>query len=310
MQNLTDQAEPETSIPTETTVTNNGPNWERTVKTRRKAAKRTLPFDLTAEELTLVPSSSSLSSSSSPQAEDIPPARKKPRLKESLPTTTDEAAKKAASPDVSVGISPPTADNYDANVHAEPVTDTQPNAGAARATGSWTLQEDAKLTSAVTNTHKNNWEAIATLGSGRTSTQCRNRWNDVLDPNIDRGSGRKGKWTAVEDIMLQDAVQMHGGKNWEIIAALVPDRTKIQCRSRWCTILDTKIDPTTARAGRWTADETKKLKDAVLMHGCKDWAVIVALVPGRTRNQCSSKWNKRATRHLDTIHGQKTNTSS
>jgi hypothetical protein len=84
MQTPTAQAEPETSIPTETTVTNNDPNWKRTVKIRRKAAKRTLPFDLTAEELTLVPSSSL------PQAEDIPAARKKPRLEEPLPTTTKQ----------------------------------------------------------------------------------------------------------------------------------------------------------------------------------------------------------------------------
>jgi hypothetical protein len=54
--------------------------------------------------------------------DDDNPARKKPRLEEPLPTTTDQAARKTASPDAAVGL-PPTADNDDA--HADPVTDTQ-----------------------------------------------------------------------------------------------------------------------------------------------------------------------------------------
>jgi hypothetical protein len=83
MQNHTNQAEAEeASITTEDS--RDGPNLNRTVTVRRKAAKRTHPFDLAAEELHLVPSSSS-----SPQAEDLPPARKKLRLEEPLPTTTD-----------------------------------------------------------------------------------------------------------------------------------------------------------------------------------------------------------------------------
>jgi hypothetical protein len=56
-----------------------------------------------------------------PQCEEIP-ARKKSRLEEDLlpattttsSSTTDEAARKTASPDVSVGIPPPAVDNDDA----------------------------------------------------------------------------------------------------------------------------------------------------------------------------------------------------
>jgi hypothetical protein len=131
MQTPTDQAE--ASFPTETTVINNDnvPNMNHTVKERRKSAKRTLHFGLTTEELNLV---------SPPHHEDIP-ARKKPRLEEPLPTRTDEAARKTASPDVLVGLSPSIAekDDANANANADPVTDTQPNDGATRATGSWTL---------------------------------------------------------------------------------------------------------------------------------------------------------------------------
>jgi hypothetical protein len=51
------------------------------------------------------------------------------------------------------------------------------------------------------------------------------------------------------------------------------------------------MDPTTARAGKWTADEDSKLEDAVQTHGDKDWVAICALVPGRTRTQCNHRWH-------------------
>jgi hypothetical protein len=72
------------------------PNLSDKFVVRRKAARRTHPFDLAAEELLLEPLSSLLS-----QAEYNPAAaRKRPRLEEPLPTTTEEAARKTASPDV------------------------------------------------------------------------------------------------------------------------------------------------------------------------------------------------------------------
>jgi hypothetical protein len=293
MQNPTDQAEAEASIPTEATVTSNGPNWNRAVAVRRKAAKRTHPFGLTEGDLHLV--------SKTPQAEDIPTARKKPRLEEPLPTTTDETSGKTASPDVAVGIPPSPASDDDTNTKEDLVTDTQPNTGATTVTHRrWTSEEDATLTSAVTNTskikwgkeYKINWDAVAMLVPGRTKIQCWNRWKDFLDPNIGRASGRTaGKWTADEDKKLKDAVLTRSGENWETIAALVPGRTKIQCSGRWYTILDTNIDPTTARVGRWTADEDKKLKNAAQTHGGKDWAAVAALVPGRTKKQCRQRWH-------------------
>jgi hypothetical protein len=43
-----------------------------------------------------------------------------------------------------------------------------------------------------------------------------------LDPSIDLANGRTGKWAENEDIKLKDAVQIHGGKEWVAITALVP----------------------------------------------------------------------------------------
>jgi hypothetical protein len=284
MQNPTDQAE--TSIPAETTAINNVPNWIRTVKVPRKAAKRTLPFDFTGEQLNHM---------TSPQAEGIP-ARKKPRLEEPLPTTTDQATRQTDSPDVSVEIFTTTADNDDAN--SDPMTDT-PNNAATRATRRWTIEEDAKLARAVANTskkkrgneYKTNWAAISELIPGRTKNKCWHRWHDALDPSIDRASAHKGKWEEYEDIKLKDAVQMHGGKNWGSISALVPGRTQKQCWHRWNDVLDPNIGRASGRKGKWTAVEDSKLKGAVQTHGDKDWVAISLLVPGRTNIQCWGRWH-------------------
>jgi hypothetical protein len=112
-----------------------------------------------------------------------------------------------------------------------------------------------------------------------------------LDPSIDRTNGCTGKWVEDEDSKLEDAVQTHGGKNWGTIAALVPGRTKIQCNRRWKDALDPSIDrPPPERTGKWTEDENIKLRDAVQTHGGKSWGAIAALVSGRTKTQCRSRW--------------------
>jgi ribosome recycling factor len=222
------------------------------------------------------------------------PARKKPRVEEALPTTRattrDQAVGKTGSPDASVGLHPPAADNDDAN--ADP--DAQPNTG----TGSWRLEEDAKLTSAVTNTskekcgkdYKTNWVAVAALVPSRSRIQCRHRWHDVLDPSIGRASGRAGKWTEDEDSKLKNAVQTLGDKDWVSISALVPGRTKKQCNNRWHDALHPSIDRVNGRTGKWTEDEDSKLKDAVQTLGDKNWGTIAAQVHSRTKKQCWDRW--------------------
>jgi myb proto-oncogene protein len=167
------------------------------------------------------------------------------------------------------------------------------NPTTARA-GKWTAEEDQKLKDGLREHGGKNWKAFAALVSGRTQKQCRNRWHDVLVSNIDpTTTALAGKWTEDEERKLRDAVGAHGAKNWKKIAALVPGRTNIQCRSRWHNRLLSKIDPTTARAGKWTADEDTSLRDAVRAHGVRNWKLIAALVPRRTNRQCCDRWAKR-----------------
>jgi uncharacterized protein (DUF2237 family) len=161
---------------------------------------------------------------------------------------------------------------------------------AAARTGKWTADENKMLKDAVREHGAKDWIAIAALIPGRTKNLCRSRWHNALASNIDATTARAGRWTADEDETLREAVGAHGGKNWKAISAQIPGRTKIQCRSRWREASVCNIDPVTARAVKWTADEDKKLKDAFRAHGGKNWKDIALLVPGRTCKQCRNRW--------------------
>jgi hypothetical protein len=168
---------------------------------------------------------------------------------------------------------------------------------ASRRTGKWTKDEVNKLKDAVQMYGSKDWVKIAAQVPGRTIKQCTGRWHSDLNPRIVVVTAeRKVRWSPDEDNKLKDAVQMqHGGKDWDAIAALVPDRTKKQCASRWDSITTNDIiDPEAGRYRRfdpWTPDEDDKLKDSVQMHGGKDWVAIASQVPGRTKKECTSRWH-------------------
>jgi hypothetical protein len=250
----------------------------RTVAVRRTVAKRTHPFDLEAGELHLV--------SSTPQAEDIPAARESRASRSLFPQQQTKLLERQRHLTfrwsfLLLLLLP---------LIMMTQTDTQTSAAATRVTRHWTSEEDAKLTSAFANTskikwgkeYKINWDAVAALVPSRTKKQCRKRWREALDPNIDPTTARASKWTAVEDGKLKDAVHTHGGKDWAAIAAWVPGRTKRQCRQRWHDGLAVNIN--------WSEDEDKNLEDSVKTHRGKDWAAIAALIPGRTKKQCHARW--------------------
>jgi hypothetical protein len=152
------------------------------------------------------------------------------------------------------------------------------------------------------------WDAVAALVPGRTRSQCLSRWKNVLNPNIDRASGRTGKWTAVEVIKLKAAVQMHGGKDWAVIATLVPGRTRGQCWSRWKDAVDPNNERVTGRPGKWTAVEDRKLKEAVQAQFPR-WSRVEREFSAREDGIIY--WMPTQNGHLDVrVHGQQTKSSS
>ncbi|XP_018489683.1 uncharacterized protein LOC108860284 isoform X2 [Raphanus sativus] len=94
--------------------------------------------------------------------------------------------------------------------------------------GKFSSEEEKRLTVAVTLFGAQNWHKIARFVPGRTSTQCREKWANCLDPNVNHG-----KWTKEEDAKLREAMAEHEIGNWSKIASHVPRRTDNQCRRRW-----------------------------------------------------------------------------
>jgi hypothetical protein len=235
---------------------------------RRKVGTKTLPWTKAALNHTPPP----------PHDEDIP-ATKKLRLQTSFSTAVEDVVDAHTSntvttdsPDNPVDVAP--RDNVAASLlHAETYR-------APRRT--WTSEADAQLADAVTK-HGNNWIAIAAIIPGRNNKECRQRWAKSLDPSLDR---KTGKWTTEEGAKLIEAVKKCG-KDWAAVAALVPDRTRVQCRQRWIFSADPSIDRVIGKC-KWTLEEDAKLIDAVKKCG-KDWATVAALVPGRTNEQCRKK---------------------
>jgi hypothetical protein len=91
-----------------------------------------------------------------------------------------------------------------------------------------------------------NQKGKAILGpqfQSRTCVQCQNRWENILDPNINRRP-----WTAEDD---QKLVTLHQefGNRWTIIAARFRSRTAEQCRNRFVS-LTTRQQRTAANRNR------------------------------------------------------------
>jgi hypothetical protein len=125
-------------------------NLNLTFAARRKAAKRTLPWALVAEELDL--------ESPPPLQAEVIPATKKPRLEEPFSASTDEAATKLSSHGTAVSL--PDVDAAH-NADADLVEDTRGTR--------WTPEEDVKLINAVKSTCcMADWVAVAVLVPNRT----------------------------------------------------------------------------------------------------------------------------------------------
>jgi hypothetical protein len=65
------------------------------------------------------------------------------------------------------------------------------------------------------------------MGGGRTTRQCRERWQNYLRPGI-----QNGPWTkAEEDLLVQKHAEL--GPVWRTIQQFFPNRTDIDLKNCW-----------------------------------------------------------------------------
>eukprot|EP01119_Soliformovum_irregulare_P012436 TRINITY_DN3232_c0_g1_i3.p1 TRINITY_DN3232_c0_g1~~TRINITY_DN3232_c0_g1_i3.p1 ORF type:complete len:230 (+),score=23.97 TRINITY_DN3232_c0_g1_i3:53-742(+) len=91
----------------------------------------------------------------------------------------------------------------------------------------WEKQEDKKLCRIKHDHPTWSWAEIAVqLGTNRSSSQCYQRWNRVLNPSI-----KKGSWTEKEIKCLTTMVKKMKGDtiSWSEVAKFVPGRTGKLC---------------------------------------------------------------------------------
>jgi len=100
--------------------------------------------------------------------------------------------------------------------------------------GSWKKEEDLKIIDLVTIYGKS-WSKISKILGSRNGKQIRDRFINVLDPEI-----RKGKFTEDEDNKLIALFKQHGPK-WATIARYYPKRTADMIKNRFHSSIKKKI---------------------------------------------------------------------
>ncbi|CAO3592679.1 unnamed protein product [Absidia cylindrospora] len=105
------------------------------------------------------------------------------------------------------------------------------------------------------------------------------------------------RWSLEEDELLKQAVAVHGPHKWSLIASHVPNRTPMQCSTRWLGALNPNI-----HKGRWTEYEDNILKYSVLEYANVTdnqgriqpipWNRIADRISNRTGIQCQARWTE------------------
>lgn len=93
--------------------------------------------------------------------------------------------------------------------------------------GKWSGEEDRQLLEVIGVVGPGKWNNVASLMESRTGKQCRERWHNHLDSDID-----KSPMTEEEDLTILRLYKIHGTK-WAAIAKEMPGRTDNAVKNRF-----------------------------------------------------------------------------
>lgn len=110
--------------------------------------------------------------------------------------------------------------------------------------GPWTDDEDQLLLDHVETRGPTGWSLCAqkineSCFKGRPirqGKQCRERWNNHLNPNLCSKLQSETSWTVNEDLSLL-RLQQQLGKGWSHIAQQLPGRTENNVKNRWNSLV-------------------------------------------------------------------------
>ena len=92
--------------------------------------------------------------------------------------------------------------------------------------GTWSREEDNKIISLV-DIYGKSWSKIAKIIKSRNGKQIRDRYINVLDPDV-----KKGKFSYKEDKKIRDLYLQHGPR-WATISRGLPNRTPDMIKNRF-----------------------------------------------------------------------------
>jgi hypothetical protein len=153
--------------------------------------------------------------------------------------------------------------------------------------GIWTCEQDDALCNAIDKYGTKNWKKVAEAVPGRTDTQCFQRWQKVLNPEL-----VKGPWSEEEDNKVRELVGLYGARKWSFIAEHLPGRIGKQCRERWTNHLDPGV-----KKGNWSQSEDELIIKLQRQHGNK-WAKIASYLSGRTDNAVKNRFHSTISRRM------------